>query len=418
MGGQMPDVCPRCRAFLVSGRPDCPFCGAEAAAAEAAARAAAAQGNGPAGTPPAPDSWLPPTPAALQAAGPRGGGNSTLQVVGGIAAAVVLLAGLFLWGPDLGSKGGTGEAADAPDAVPALLASCREAKPIADAMPFKPTPGRHRLEGMVLWKDGISLADPPERLQLEQGWNSPESDGDVRLDELQLVACYTATSATVSETCQMRENGGGRVVDLDIVKTTGTLVIREARTGKEVLRKHIGVPDPITCDEVWFAKDTKWVQHPGEAISSLLRLYNDGTEPGLPVREQARQVCEEELDRAVLRAEKPLDAVAVFTRPAKEMPFEPLTKDSKYVLPSELNVVPPEDAGTVLCITSYPAEGTYGVATTGATARTLATGETGQGASFDAEELVVDDQDRTVLPWTDADGGLQAALTSPRTLDR
>ncbi|MGN6693244.1 MAG: hypothetical protein ACTHN0_03630 [Aquihabitans sp.] len=420
MGGQMPDVCPRCRAFLVAGRPDCPFCGAEGATHAPAGEPL--PGPLPASKPQerAPESWLPPAPDVLQPAAPRGDDRrSALLAAGGVLAAVVLLGGLFLWGPGRdGDEGGRAAPAGHGDPMPALVAACRDGKPISAAAPFEPTPGRHRLEGVTVWKDGVDGAEDPERLGLEEGWNSPKEDGDVRLDELQLVACYTVTTAELERRCPM-ETESGEQVDVELWKTAGTLVIREAKTGKEVLRKPIAGPPDVPCSEIAYNIGDRITDHPSDAINALLRLYNDGTEPGLPVTEQIAQLCDGELQRVVLPEERTTDAVTVFAR-TDDDPFEVVTDAGSFVLPKELQVAAPEDAGTVLCVSSYTSSGTYGVDATEAVARTLSTGDAGQGSRLSSGDPAadVDAEGRRILPWTSPAGeDVRTVLTSPRSAE-
>lgn len=238
-GGSMPGVCDRCHAYLVPGRADCPFCGAEAEVA--AARVAAAQPPAPGSSrePRLPRSWLPSRPPELQDS--EGSGVDSRWLLKVIAAIIAIagIAAAFAFMPDPGHKPApaavAGSEPDRPAPLDDLLGVCKPvAVPVERAKAFDGKPGRHRVEAVRVNPDGRWPDVPSRRIALPAGWSSPTDDDDVRLEEVELVGCYIVTGARLELRCQAE---GGATQELWVM--SGRLVVREAKTGREVLRQEL-----------------------------------------------------------------------------------------------------------------------------------------------------------------------------------
>lgn len=248
MGGAMPEICPRCRAFLVAGRPDCPFCGAEGAASAAAPATA----PGPSASAPGPSSWGPPGPTAGPPQAPASPPRSPITAgrVLGVLAVILAIGGLVAFLPDPGGKGpstadaeSSTEVQEPQTAEDALIGVCdAEPKPIERAKAFDGKPGRHQLEAILINPDG-------RWPDLSSGWVPRMIPGarfvkaeDLRLETVELVACYVVTNARAERTCDF---SGGFTQELWVV--SGGIVVREAKTGREVLRVDASKEEPTEC---------------------------------------------------------------------------------------------------------------------------------------------------------------------------
>lgn len=286
VGGQMPEICGSCRAFLVQGRPDCPFCGALASAGRATPdRPASFVVAPPAPEPPAEGSgtWLPPAPSALtEPAGQHGLDVGWLMKTGGVIAVLAVLGGLFFFvgdrDPEDGPRASPTKADQLAGPLDQLVGVCGgPPSPIEGAAPFEPTPGRHRVEAVVIPPAEGELDPAPWRLRLDdERWQSPERDNDLRLEEVELVACYVVSGARWADDCEFETVWDGDPFTIPLWTTWGRVVIREAATGEEVLRKDVAAPAPECPDEA-STGDDRTVQHPEADVLNLLRLFNDGT---------------------------------------------------------------------------------------------------------------------------------------------
>ena len=417
MGGQMPEVCPTCRAFLVSGRPDCPFCGAEAAAAEAAAKAAIAAAPDPRTSAGAPTSWAAPGAAPrgpVPAPAPPRRSGGALKAIG-IVAAVVALGALVAFMPDPGGRSNRSRSdavAEPPDLVDELAGVCDgKPQPIKQAKAYKGGPGIHRVEAVMIPPGNHTQITDPDRVYLgeEDGWRSPDERADVDVADLELVGCYVVTGSRLIDNCEYDAFGTNNDnFWVPLATTWGRVVVREAKTGKEVLRQDVPEPQGAKCWGGASSSDTIQLEHPETAIRGVLRRVNDGTEPALPLADQAAKLCEHQVSRTTTPGDRPVDAVAVMVQSAHDGPFEPLGPSHRLALPSELRVVPIDQAGTVLCLMIDP-ERTH----VPGMAFTLATGDEHGAGRVDAGQNA---EGQLMLPWVDSLGrGLGFQLAQPRS---
>ena len=233
MGGAMPEVCGRCRAFQVSGRPDCPFCGAEAAAAALPVVDERSSAGAPSWSPP--DGSLP-TPSPPLPKPPHRSVGTAGKVLGAVAV-VAAIGALFAFLPDPGSKPRPRAEAvkpEPPTPIEELEGVCAgKPVPIQRAKAYDGQPGPHRVELLEIVPVGRWPELDNGRIALPDGWNQHEGD-DVPLDQIELVGCFIVAHARLERTCDYQ---GGFTQELWV--RSGRLVVREARTGKELLRQEV-----------------------------------------------------------------------------------------------------------------------------------------------------------------------------------
>lgn len=274
MSGALPDACARCGAFTVNGRDTCPFCGAsvhDAVPGGTAANAMAPLTGAPLGQP---------RPAAASPRRSRSIWSRPVRRLVGLG--IGLLIG---WSGIVHSgDGGTDPAGGIADAEEAEQSAVAEAltgvcaatpTPIADAKPYEPGPGHHRVELVVLPGGDESIGATTGRipLGLDEGWESPGADDDVQLAEVELVGCFQVVAPKIARTCEYEGRTSGRRVDLPVWVAPGRLTVREATTGKVVLQQDIGADEP-ECPMYLPASEQRVIDYPEDAIQLVLRRVN------------------------------------------------------------------------------------------------------------------------------------------------
>lgn len=256
-GGALPNVCGSCRAFLVAGRPDCPFCGAVAGM------------GAPAVAPPTPGPPVggPPPEAMRRRAGPPTGARKVLFQVLAVLTTVASIGARYLSNQhrlDRLTGDDRTEQVSSDDLSPDLdferadpqgqaEAICRgELDELGPAPRYRPGPGVHPFQilGLV---GGSSFVDDALAI-------------DDRADEFaraQLVACYTEGARHQVGTCPV--NGGSyRLLTAD-----GQVVVRTMATGEVLLRKDLPAAATAPC-ELTHLPDTDHVVRPFTELKALV----------------------------------------------------------------------------------------------------------------------------------------------------
>ncbi len=319
-------TCSRCRAFLLPGRDDCPFCGADDAALAARTPAAPPLPPPPGTAPTGPVSWAsapnwpappsappavsstqnppPPPPAMSPPVGPPPGAALPGHVGGGgsaggaggvntrmVVAAVLVLAVLF--GGAVKVMSGN-ERRPAPDdqeggfldlpkepyevARDKLVALCGpNATPIPEATRYEPTPGPHRGELLVVpAAEDRWLRDEPSWLLESRlpGEEVPDPDPRFELEDLEVVGCYVTSHLHEVAECNFRTTGmSSRVVTVPLYASSGRVVVREAATGKEVGRYNVGEPPVAKCPWTSSTASDGEIVDPEEGAKAVLRMF-------------------------------------------------------------------------------------------------------------------------------------------------
>lgn len=266
MSGNMPDVCRNCSAFLVEGRPDCPFCGSTG------------------GSAPAPRPAFQPQPGQLPGAGTHGGSASTVVLKAVIGLCVIVLAAFVVNHGRAVDRAKAAEAAEAgssetvsstkptnPKAA-ALLGVCADdPEPIAEAASYKAGPGPHYVEMMILQDLGDGFRD-------EQYWSGVVGGGyygdlqNVHLSDVELVACFHVTESTYLTRCELTTFGSNaRVVSEAFYATSGQMEVREAKTGKHVQTNHVPANEDAPCPD-WGSTGHHLTDVPFENADAILRM--------------------------------------------------------------------------------------------------------------------------------------------------